>query len=166
MRTHPTGHVIAFVLALTSLAAAQNPPSQPPQSPPSQPQSPRPTPAPRPTARGSEGLVTLEGCLVHDSDVEARVPKIREPFGVSDDYVLTRAKVVKGSAPESLTGTYDVDDLDPGLLASHVGQRVQVDGWFDEVDRAANPAGRGGSQGDLLEIRGNAIRAISKDCQD
>jgi hypothetical protein len=166
MRTHLTRYVIALVLALTSLAAAQDPPSPPPQSLPSPPQSPRPTPTPRPTARGSEGLVTLEGCLVHDSDVEARVPKIREPIGVSDDYVLTRAKVVKGSAPESLTGTYDVDDLDPGLLASHVGQRVQIDGWFDELDRAANPAGRRGSQGDLVEIRGSAIRTISKDCQD
>lgn len=160
MQTHFAGYLMALVLApLTSLAAAQNPTSQPPQPPTSQPQSPRP-------ARGSEGLVTLEGCLVHDSDVEARVPKIREPFGVSDDYVLTRVKVVKGSAPESLTSTFDVDDLDPGLLASHVGQRVQIDGWFDDVDRAANPAGRGNVLRDLVAIRGSAIRAIAKNCQE
>jgi hypothetical protein len=163
MQTHLTGSVMALVLALTghdpltSLVAAQNPTSQPSTS---QPQS------PRPEARGSEGLVTLEGCLVHDSDVEARVPKIREPFGVSDDYVLTRAKVVKGSAPESLTSTFDVDDLDPGLLASHLGQRVQIDGWFDDLDRAVNPAGRGNVLRDLMAIRGSAIRTIAKDCQE
>jgi hypothetical protein len=163
MQTHLTGYVIALVLALmshyplTSLVAAQNPTSQPPTS---KPQS------PRPEARGSDGLVTLEGCLVHDSDVEARVPKIREPFGVSDDYVLTRVKVVKGSAPQSLTSTFDVEDLDPGLLASHVGQRVQIDGWFDDVDRAANPAGGGNVLRDLVAIRGSAIHAIAKDCQD
>jgi len=160
MQTQLTGYVMALVLALASLAGAQNPASPPPQPSTPQPQS------PRPEGRGSEALVTLEGCLVHDSDVQARVPKIREPFGVSDDYVLTRAKVVKGSAPESLTGTFDVDDLDPGLLASHVGQRVQIDGWFDHLDRAANPAGRGNVLHDLVAIRGSDIRMVAKDCRE
>jgi hypothetical protein len=41
---------------------------------------------------------------------------------------------------------------------------VQIDGWFDELDRAVNPAGRGGVQGDLVEIRGSAVRAVAKDC--
>jgi len=159
MRTHVTGSVIAVVLAFASLASAQNPPAQPAQSP-------RPTTTPRPTARGSEGLVTLEGCLVHEGDVGGRAPKVRDAAGVTGDYVLTRAKVVKGTAPESLTGTYDVDDLDAGLLASHVGQRVQIDGWFDEIDRAANPAGRGGADENLVEIRGSAVRTIAKDCLD
>jgi hypothetical protein len=160
MRKHVTGYVIALALAFASSAAAQIPPSQPPQSP-------RPTPAPTPTARGPEGLVTLEGCLVHEGDVEGRAPKARDAAaGVTGDYLLTRAKVIKGTAPASLTGTYDVDDLDPGLLASYVGQRVQIDGWFDELDRVANPAGRGGVHDDLVEIRGSAVRAISKECQD
>ncbi len=79
--------------------------------------------------------------------------------------MLTRAKVIKGTAPSSLTGMYDVDDLDPGLLESFAGQRVQVDGWFDALDRAANPAGRRGND-ELVEIRGSAIRAIATDCQD
>jgi len=61
---------------------------------------------------------------------------------------------------------YDVDDIDPGLLESFAGQRVQIDGWFDELDRAANPAGRDRADDDLVEIRGSAIRAIAKDCQD
>ena len=152
MRTHLSGCVMALVLAFSPLAGAQNPTSQP-QS-------------PRPEGRGSQGLVTLEGCLVRDSDVEGRRPTIREPFGVSNDYVLTRVKVVKGSAPESLTAMYDVEDLDPGLLASHVGQRVQIDGSFDEIDRAANPAGRGGLLRDLVAIRGSAVREIAKDCQE
>jgi hypothetical protein len=158
MRTDLTAFLIAGTLGLTTMAAAQNPPSQPPQSP-------RPTQAERPTARGSEGLVTLEGCLVREGDLEGRVAKTPAGAGVTGDYVLTRAKVIKGTAPASLTGTYDVDDLDPGLLASYVGQRVQIDGWFDELDRAANPTGRGGAHDNLAEIRGSAVRAIAKDCQ-
>lgn len=157
MRTELTAFVIVGTLALGSLASAQLPP-QPPQSP-------RPTSAERPTARGSEGLVTLEGCLVRESDIATRWPKTPEnAAGVTGDYVLTRAKVIKGTAPSSLTNMFDVDDIDAGLLESYAGQRVQIDGWFDEVDRAANPAGRGGTHDDLVEIRGSAIRSVSKDC--
>jgi hypothetical protein len=157
MRTNLMAVVSAGLLALGTLVSAQLPP-QPPQSP-------RPTAAPRPTARGTEGLVTLEGCLVREADVQGRWPKKTESPGVTGDYVLTRAKVIKGTAPSSLTGMYDVDDIDAGLLESFAGQRVQIDGWFDELDRAANPAGRGGDD-DLVEIRGSAVRPVAKDCQD
>ena len=158
MRTHLTPLITVLALAVVSLASAQLPP-QPPQSP-------RPTSAQRPTARGSEGLVTLEGCLVREADVQGRWPKTAESAGVTGDYVLTRAKVIKGSAPASLTGMYNVEDIDSGLLESFAGQRVQIDGWFAELDRAANPAGRGRADDDLVEIRGSAVRAIAKDCQD
>lgn len=156
MSTHLNGWLFATVLAIATAASAQQPPSPP--------QSPRPTSTPRPLVRGSEGLVTLEGCLVREADVQGRVPKIPEGAGVTGDYVLTRAKVIKGTPPATLTGMYDVDDIDAGLLASYAGQRVQIDGWFDELDRAANPAGKGGPHDDLVEIRGSAIRAIAKDC--
>jgi hypothetical protein len=113
--------------------------------------------------RGTEGLVTLEGCLVREAELDGRTRKIPEPAGVTGDYVLTRAKVIKGTPPATLTGTYDVDDIEAGLLEPLVGQRVQIDGWFDELDRATSPAGRG-STNDLVEIRGSAIRGIAKDC--
>jgi hypothetical protein len=156
MRTPLTALVIG-IIALGSLVSAQLPP-QPPQSP-------RPTSAQRPTARGSEGLVTLEGCLVREADVQGRWPKTPDSAGVTGDYVLTRAKVIKGTAPSSLTGMYDVDDIDAGLLESFAGQRVQIEGWFDELDRAANPTGRDRADDALVEIRGSAIRAVAKDCQ-
>jgi hypothetical protein len=159
MSHHLTAWWIVGTLAVASAATAQLPPSQPPQSP-------RPTQAERPLARGSEGLVTLEGCLANEADIEGRIPKIPEAAGVTGDYVLLRAKVIKGTPPPSLTGMYDVDDIDAGLLASYVGQRVQIDGWFDEVDRAATPSGRSRTPDDLVEIRGSAIRAIAKDCQN
>jgi hypothetical protein len=43
---------------------------------------------------------------------------------------------------------------------------VQIDGWFDDLDRAVNPAGRGNVLRDLMAIRGSAIRTIAKDCQE
>ena len=158
MSTHLNGWLLAGALAIASLAAAQNPPSQPPQSP-------RPTPTERPTAKGSEGIVTLEGCLLREADVPGRIPKVPESAGVTGDYVLTRAKVVKGTSPATLTGMYDVDGIDAGQLASYAGQRVQIDGWFDDLDRAASPAGRSRADDELVEIRGSVIRAVAKDCQ-
>ena len=103
-------------------------------------------------------------CLVHEAEIQGRIPKIAEGAGVTGDYVLTRAKVIKGTPPASPTAMYDVDDIDAGQLESYVNQRVQIDGWFDELDRATSPAGRGGASDDLVEIRGSAIRAVAKDC--
>jgi hypothetical protein len=160
MSTHLNGCMLAGALLIATVAAAQGPPAQP--SPP--PQSPRPTATARPLARGSEGIVTLEGCLVREAEIQGRIPKTAEGAGVNGDYVLTRAKVIKGTPPASPTGMFDVDDIDSGLLASYAGQRVQIDGWFDELDRATSPAGRGGASDDLVEIRGSAIRPIAKDC--
>jgi len=157
MRTNVTA-LVAGMFAWGSLVSAQLPP-QPPQSP-------RPTSAERPTTRGTEGMVTLEGCLVREAEVQGRWPKTPAQAGVTGDYVLTRAKAIKGTPPASLTGMYDVDDIDLGLLESFVGQRVQIDGWFDELDRAARPAGRDRADDDLVEIRGSTIRAIAKDCAD
>lgn len=158
MRTRVTTFVVVGTLVLGTIVSAQLPP-QPPQSP-------RPASAQRPTARGVEGIVTLEGCLVREADVAGGWPQPPERAGIGGDYVLTHAKVIKGTAPSSLTGMYDVDDIEPGVLESYAGQRVQIDGWFDEVDRAANPTGRGRADDDLVEIRGSAVRAVSKDCQD
>jgi hypothetical protein len=157
MRTHLFGWMVAGVMTTAAVATAQIPPSQPGPGP-------RPTPTERPGARGSEGLVTLEGCLAREADVQGRLPKIPENAGVEGDYILTRAKVIKGTAPASLTGMYEIEDIAEGQLASFVGQRVQVDGWFDDLARVASPSGRGESSDGLIDVRGNAIRAIAKDC--
>jgi hypothetical protein len=156
MRTYLNGVILAGAFAIAAVAAAQSPP-QPPQSP-------RPTSTPRPLVRGSEGLVTLEGCLVHEAEIQGRIPKTAESAGVTGDFVLTKAKVIKGTPPATLTGMYDVDDIDKGLLESYVNQRVQIDGWFDQLDRVTSPADKTGSPDNLVEIRGSAIRAIAKDC--
>ena len=152
MGTHLTAWTLAGVLAMASVATAQNSPAQPPQSL-------RPA-----TTQGSAGIATVEGCLVREADVPGRIPKTAAAAGVTGGYLLTRAKMIKGTAPATLTGMYEVEGIDDGQLASYVGQRVQIDGWFDEVDRAASPAGRGGASDDLVDLRGSAIRAIAKDC--
>jgi hypothetical protein len=128
----------------------------------------------------STATVTVEGCLVKEADVPGRKPNVAERAGVAEDYVLTTTKMIKGSAPaasappragETPTGTtgsrgsslmFDVKGIDKDDLTKHAGQRVQIDGTFQNVDRArsATPA----PSDDLVELRGTAIRQVAGEC--
>jgi hypothetical protein len=160
------GCACAGVLALGTSVAAQNPPpSQPPTQPP-----PTQTPSARSGAQ-DEARVTIEGCLVREEDVPGRQPNVAERAGIAEDYILTSAKVVKGSvssgsgqadAPTGTSGTtgasmFQVEGIDDERLKTHLGRRVQIDGT---IDRARTP---GGSD-DLPEIRATTVRAASGDC--
>jgi hypothetical protein len=83
---------IAYALACTAAIAAQDP----------QTQSPRPS-APPVTAE----TVTVEGCLVREADVPGRRPPAVERQRVrgDDDYVLSDAKMIKGTAPARMNAS-------------------------------------------------------------
>jgi hypothetical protein len=106
-------------------------------------------------------VVTVEGCLMRESDV----PSIKDDD--PDDFVLTRTKMIKGSTPTMRTGRsgdtptgtsgaaapmYEVEDIDDETLKKHVGQRVQIDGTFDDLED------------DVADIRGTMIRQVAGEC--
>jgi hypothetical protein len=162
LRALTYGCVCAF--ALTVSASAQD--------------QPRSTTPPSPQASAA---VTVEGCLVREADVPGR----RTPEGDvervkrDEDYVLIDTKMIKGSAPSieeqakqdpTPTGTsgtsstsllYKVEEIDRGQLAQNRGKRVQIDGMFQHLDRAAKPVSAGN---DLVKLRGTAIRPVPGDC--
>lgn len=125
-------------------------------------------------AQDQTKAVTVEGCLLREADVPGRKPSLVERTGISDDYILTSIKMVKGSAPaappraaDTPTGTsgttgsmYEVEGIDEATLLKHVNQRVQIDGIFDHVERASTTS----PSGDLVEIRGIAIRQVAGEC--
>jgi hypothetical protein len=169
------GCAFAGALALTASVSAQNPPTQ----------SPTPqTPAAQQPAHSQDqaAAVTVEGCLVREADVPGRKPNIAERAGIAEDYILTSTKMVKGSAPsagataqarpgDTPTGTtgmrgsmYEVQGIDDEQLKQHVGHRVQIDGTFENVDRAKAAPERGTPADDLVEIRGTTIRQVAGDC--
>src|SRR5262245_11610465 len=134
----------AGFLALSAAVVAQTPPAIPH----GQPASPVP-------AAQSQPIATVEGCLVREQDVPGRKPNAAEKAGAMEDYILTNAKVVKGSAPPSVatkpkadepTGTsgavsapmFDVKGLDDARLKEFVGKRVTIEGTFADVDRSAS----------------------------
>lgn len=128
-------------------------------------------------------MVTVEGCLMREADVPGRQPNMAERAGVTEDYILTNTKMIKGSAPASgaaqaepgdtptgtsgsATAMYEVEGIDDDMLKTHVGHRVQIDGMFEEVDQEeANPQQeQETSDDDLVEIRATAIRQVPGSC--
>jgi len=117
-----------------------------------------------------------------ESDV--RKGNIVEKTTGTEDYILTTAKVLKGTAPASAssassgaatpTGTsgsssaaagtaaaagmmFDVRGLDQDRLKGFDGKRVEIDGTFADAQRSATA----GATEDLVDIRATAIRASS-----
>jgi hypothetical protein len=174
MRRHLFGGAFAGAVALTAtIGAAQQPQAQPP--------APR-TPATQEQPRAQEPArtVTVEGCVMREADVPGRRPNVAERAGIAEDYILTSTRVIKGSAPaataparpgDTPTGTggtraamYEIEGIDDQQLKEHAGQRVQIDGTFENIDRAkANPE-RTTPADDLVEIRGTAIRKVAGAC--
>jgi hypothetical protein len=166
MRRHVIATSIAAVFSLGVVISAQNPPPTPQ----TKPQTTTPTAQTAPAA-------TLEGCLMREQDVPGRKPNVAERAGVLEDYILTNAKVIKGSAPTGArpearpgepTGTsgtaasamYDVKGIDDARLKQFVGKRVQIDGTFS--DTTTSPTA--GPTEDLVDIRGTVIRQASGEC--
>jgi len=164
------GCALAGVFAFsTGIAAQDKPTTQYPTNPPS-------STTQRPAAADQAGTVTVEGCLVREQDVPGRKPNVAERAGVMEDYILTNAKVVKGSAPKSAsaapkagepTGTsgsastmFDVKGIADERLKEFAGKRVQIEGKFDDLDRSATAK----TGDDLVNIDGTVIRAATGEC--
>jgi hypothetical protein len=155
------------VIALSAGVAAQDKPTQYPTNPPAAQKAP---------AADQAATVTVEGCLVREQDVPGRKPNIAERAGVMEDYILTNAKVVKGSAPKSAaaapkagepTGTagtasnmFDVKGIPDERLKEFAGKRVQIDGKWEDLDRSATAK----TGEDLVNIQGTVIRAATGEC--
>jgi hypothetical protein len=134
------------------------------------------------TARTQEQAraVTVEGCVMREADVPGQRPNVAERAGIAEDYILTRTKIIKGSAPgstgqarsaETPTGTsgtqaamYEIEGINDEQLKQHVGRRVQIDGTFESVDWAKATPERGTPADDLVEIRRTTIRQVAGNC--
>ena len=155
-----TGFVAA---AFSAVVAAQNPQSQPQRTP--------ATPD-QPSTQAAQS-VTVEGCVMREADVPGRKPSLPERAGISEDFILTSPKMVKGSAPATAkpgntpvgtAGTqamYKIEGVDRDKLKEHAGRRVQIEGAFEHLDRAKPGAS---TSDDLVEIRGTTIRQVAGDC--
>ena len=129
--------------------------------------------------RSANTAVTVEGCVTREADVPGRQPTDadRERWKRDDDYVLTDAKMVKGSAPtaraasdEKPTGTagtvgapllFKIEKLPIDQVREQRSKRVQIDGTFRNEERSNNPAS---TAFDLVKLDGASIRTVGGDC--
>ena len=115
--------------------------------------------------------MTVEGCLMRESDVPGKKANVAEKVGIGEDFILTSTKMVKGMAPGALAappsgavGTsgmagamYDIEGIDDGTLMKHINRRVQVDGTFEKLENASKA-------GALVEIKATGIRPVAGEC--
>jgi hypothetical protein len=166
MRLNVLGVTLGGIVTMLAVGAAQD-------RTPAQPQTPQTSPAP--AAREQTATITVEGCLVREQDVPGREPNVVERAGVLEDYILTNAKMVKGTAPadssraaDQPTGTsgstsaisapmYDVKGIDDDRLKAMVGKRIEVDGTWGDVQKSPTA----GPNEDLADIHATAIREIA-----
>jgi len=130
----------------------------------------------QPQSAAAPAQITVEGCLVNEQDVPGRKPNVVEKAGVTTDYIVTNAKMIKGTAPSAAapsaragepvgtSGTsapmFDVKEIDGSKLKPLVGKRVQIDGTFADLTKSATAA----PTEDLVDIKATAIREVPGDC--
>ena len=151
MRAPINGVVLATAVFFVAAASAQTPQTTPAQE--------------RQGARNQGPTVTVEGCVVREADVPGRDDD-------DDDFILTDVKMIKGTAPAAkgqpgATGSvgtsgaaaamYDIEGIADAQLSKLVGQRVQIEGRFDDIDDADD-------KDDLMDIRGTVIRQVEGQC--
>jgi hypothetical protein len=176
MRLYHIGLTVAGAMALTTTIAAQNPaPPQPSQAPTAQSQR-----------TDQPARVTVEGCLMREADVPGRQPNVAERAGIAEDYILTSARTVMGSTlatgtyssqparpddtPVGTSGTtpaaamYEIEGIDDDRLKQFIGQRVQIEGTFENLDRAHAAPEKGTPADDLVELRGSTIKQVAGTC--
>lgn len=176
MRLYHIGATLVGAMALTTTIAAQNPaPPQPPQAPDAQSQR-----------TDQPARVTVEGCLMREADVPGRQPNVAERAGIAEDYVLTSARTVMGSTlatgayrsappppddkPVGTSGTapaaamYEIEGIDDDQLKQFIGQRVQIEGTFENLERAHTAPEKRTPADDLVELRGTTIKQVAGTC--
>jgi hypothetical protein len=133
---------------------------------------------PSAAAAAQSPVVTVEGCLMREADVPGRKPNIVERAGISDDYILTNTRMIKGTAPAvattrpdqpvgttgSVSTMYEVEGLKEAQMKPHVGRRVHIDGVFDDLEKAAANPPTATSTEDIVELEGIAIREVPGEC--
>ena len=108
-------------------------------------QTPQPQQPPRPTgtadttqrtsAAADQQVVTVRGCLKAEKDVPGLRPNVAERAGVTEDYVLTGAKMSPTSTVSGIgvASTYEVEGIAEAELKKHLNHEVELTGTITQA---------------------------------
>jgi hypothetical protein len=144
---------------------------------PTNPQTPTdPQPPATATQRGDDDrdrMVTATGCLKQEKDVPGARPNVAERAGVTEDFILTQAKLTKGTAGARASGRtgamYKISGLDDEKLRSHSNQQVEVQGRLNDrtaITGTTKPTtpGPDTAPDEVQEIRATSIKMLASTC--
>ncbi len=143
MRTHFIA-IAALVGAGTFSLNAQTPQTPTPQTPQQQQQRPAEPRTGDATQRagqaGNMQTVTLTGCLKKEADVAGLTPNPAERVGVTDDYILTEAKMAQDSKVSGLAvgSMYELEGITEAELQKHINHQVEVTGTIQGTATASD----------------------------
>jgi hypothetical protein len=128
--------------------------------------------------------VTATGCLKQEKDVPGARPNVAERAGVGEDFILTQAKITKGSVPSKeqkettpsagtaarATGAmYKIEGLDEEKLRPHINHQIEVQGQLQDrtaVTGTQKPTTPGPDTrpDEVQAIRATSIKMIAATC--
>lgn len=160
MRTRlMTAALAAFATAATLNAQAPQAPATPQAPPPAERQQPQTaTDVQQPRATATSQVITIAGCLKEEKDVAGLTPNVAERAGVTEDFVLTNAKMAASSTVSgiALASRYEVEGIAEAELKKHVNHQVEITGTITQAAATdADPT---------ADFRGTSIKMLSATC--
>jgi len=149
-----TAALAAFATAVTLNAQAPQSP-QPPQPA----TSANPPAATQPAERGqSTQVITIAGCLKEEKDVAGLKPNVAERTGVTEDFILTNAKMAASSTVSgiALATRYEVEGIAESELKKHVNHQVEITGTITQATTTDSDP--------TADFRGTSIKMLAATC--
>jgi len=141
--------IAALVGASTLTINAQTPQTQPP---------PRPAPPAAAAAATDQAVLTIRGCLKEEKDVPGLKPNVAERAGITEDYVLTNAKMAPNSTVSGIgvAPTYEVEGIAEAELKKHINHEVELTGTITQATATASDA--------TPDFKATSIKMIAATC--
>ena len=104
----------------------------------------------------TQDLLKLTGCLKMEKDVPGLSVNVAERAGITDDYILTEAKLAKDSPVMGIgvAMMYEIEGITESQLRDHVNHHVEIEG------RIGTPGG----DGDAPDFNATSLRRLALTC--
>lgn len=96
----------------------------------------------RTAAAADQQVVTIRGCLKEEKDVPGLRPNVAERAGITEDYVLTNAKMAPNSTVSGIgvASTYEIEGIAEAELKKHLNHEVELTGTITQATPTGNDA--------------------------
>ncbi len=129
--------------------------AQTPQTPPPQPRTGDTT---QRAAAPAAQSITITGCLREEKAVPGLKPNVAERAGVTEDYILTDAKMAQGSpvAGIGVAPRYEIEGISDEELKKHLNHQVELTGVITQAAPTADDP--------TADFKATSLKMVSATC--